>query len=287
MPGFDYFTPTGVPDALALLAEHGADAYLAAGATDLWIDLRAGKLAPKAVVSLRRIEELKGVRREDGRVLIGALTSHAAIEDDAALAGEFTALHQACAGIGSRQVRNVATIGGNICNAAPCADSAVAALLYDGVAVVQNAKGTREIPLTDFFVAPNETVLTYGDITTGVGLPTVPERTFAGYWKHSRRRGVELPLLGVGARVTLAPDRTVTTARIALGVCYPTPARAREAEAVLEGRPLTLETVREAAQVAAKESKVRDTWRGEAWYRREMIRVLIPRVLTHAGALEA
>jgi len=116
-------------------------------------------------------------------------------------------------------------------------------------------------------------------------VPAPGERTFAHSWKHTRRKGVELPLLGVGARLTLAADGTVQKAHIALGVCAPMPTRSTEAEKVLEGQKLTAELVAKAGEVAAHNALVRDTWRGRGWYRREMVRVLVPRVIALSGAL--
>lgn len=285
--GLKYYRPESVDEAIRLLADLGEGAMPVGGVTDVWVEMRSGKLAPEALVSLRRIGDLRHLKPREGALTIGAGTRHADVEDSEWMAGNLPALHQACSGVGSRQVRNVATVAGNLCNAAPCADSAVALLLYDAVAVAEGPQGSREIALKDFFVAPGVTVLKHGEILTRVEVPDPGLRTYAGYWKHTRRRGIELPLLGVGTRVTFGEDgETVEKARIALGVAGPTPRRMEEAEAVMEGSPLTEETAWEAARVAASRAQVRDSFRGKAWYRREMIRVLIPRVLRRAGALE-
>ena len=285
--GLEYYRPRSVEEAIRLLTDLGEEAMLVGGATDVWVEMRSGKLTPKALVSLRGVGDLRYLEPEGSALTIGAGTRHADVEDSEWVAGNLPALHQACSGVGSRQIRNVATVGGNLCNAAPCADSAVGLLLYDAVAVTQGPAGSREIPLKDFFVAPGLTVLEHGEILARVEVPDSGPRTYAGYWKHTRRRGIELPMLGVGARITFSEDgETVEKSRIALGVAGPTPRRMEEAEAVMEGFPLTEERVLEAARMAAYQAEVRDSFRGKAWYRREMIRVLIPRVLRHAGALE-
>jgi CO/xanthine dehydrogenase FAD-binding subunit len=289
--GFDYFNPSTVGEAVELLAEGGEGTYAIAGATDFWVDVRARKLTPKRVVSLKRIEELQGLvsEREDGGALtIGALTPHACLEDSDWAANNLPALREACAGLGSRQVRNVATVGGNICNAAPCADSATALLLFDTTVSLQGPDGSRELPLDEFFVAPGQTRLLPGEILTRVNVPDPGERTFSRYLKHTRRRGVELAMMSVGVRLSLADDlRTVEGARISLGVCAPTPTCSARAEELLVGRPLTPENVARAAEAAAEDSRVRDTWRGRAWYRRQMIRVLVPRAVEQSGAYDA
>lgn len=297
----DYLRPTSLAEAISLLSSvEGAQPV--AGATDVWVGIRSKKHAPKALVSLKRIPNLRFILPDrdldayEGRgegvsgtsgVLLGAATTHGDVEDSAWMKSFFPAVHQACSGVGSRQVRNVATVGGNICNAAPCADSAVGLLLYDAQLVLVGPQGERELPLSEFFVGPGETRLGPAEILKEIKVPAPGPRTFAYYWKHTRRKGVELPLLGVGARLTLAEDGTITCARISLGVCAPMPARSVEAEKVLEGKKLTAELAQEAGEVAARNALVRDTWRGRAWYRREMVRVLVPRVIGLSGALDA
>ncbi|NLE73852.1 MAG: xanthine dehydrogenase family protein subunit M [Actinobacteria bacterium] len=295
----DYLRPASVAEALSLLSTiEGAQPV--AGATDVWVGIRSKKHSPKALVSLKNIPNLRfilpdretdayegraeGVTGDSG-VLLGAATTHGDVEDSAWMKTHFPAVHQACSGVGSRQVRNVATVGGNICNAAPCADSAVGLLLYDATLVIAGPAGERELPLSEFFVGPGETRLGPAEILKEVKVPNPGPRTYAWYWKHTRRKGVELPLLGVGARVTLDADGMVEKARVSLGVCAPMPTRSYEAEKVLEGQKLTAELAAEAGEVAAANALVRDTWRGRGWYRREMVRVLVPRVIKLSGAL--
>ncbi|NLT34293.1 MAG: xanthine dehydrogenase family protein subunit M [Gaiellales bacterium] len=294
-----YLRPTTLSEAVSFL-ETVAGAQPVAGATDVYVGIRSGKHAPAALVSLKAIPALGHLtpdsptdayegKAEGGTadlgVLIGGVVTHGAVEDSEWMRRHFPAVHQACSGVGSRQVRNVATLGGNICNAAPCADSAVGLLLYDATLILAGPAGERELPLSDFFVGPGETRLQPAEILKEIRVPAPGPRTFAHYWKHTRRKGVELPLLGVGARLTLAADGTVEVARISLGVCAPMPTRSREAEQVLEGKKLTAELVKEAGEVAAAHALVRDTWRGRGWYRREMVRVLVPRVIGLSGAL--
>lgn len=294
-----YLRPTTLSEAISLL-ETVAGAQPVAGATDVWVGIRSGKHAPAALVSLKGIPGLafltpdsptdayegraEGTTADLGLVVGGAVT-HGAVEDSEWVRRHFPALHQACSGVGSRQVRNVATLGGNICNAAPCADSAVGLLLYDATLTLAGPQGERQLAIADFFVGPGETRLAPAEILKEIRVPAPGARTFAYYWKHTRRKGVELPLLGVGARVTLSAQGLVETARISLGVCAPMPTRSREAERVLEGKKLTPELAQEAGEVAAAHALVRDTWRGRGWYRREMVRVLVPRVIGLSGAL--
>ncbi len=285
MARFAYHRPTTLSEALGMLADLGPGAVPVAGATDVWVNLRAGKIAPQALVSLRGVRELAGLHPSEHGLLIGACTPHADVEDSAWVAERLPALHQACSQVGSRQIRNVGTVGGNLCNAAPSADSAVALLLYDAECRIQGPEGHRSVPLAEFFAGPGSTVLGPGELLVEIRVP-VPEggRTFSGYRKLTRRKAMELPILGVGARVTVDESGVVTAARIALGVAGPTPCRAPEAERILEGERLGPEVVRAATDKGAHKARVCDSRRGEAGYRREMIRVLIPRILEEAGA---
>lgn len=336
MTTFEFFNPGSVEEAVDILARWSETAFPVAGATDMWVNIRSGKKLPKALVSLRRINALRGIaykggdgasaaRGADGAaggsdsggagaardaeagargsglsgavagavaargaLTIGAATPHADIEDSAWVAAHFAGLQQACAGIGSRQVRNVGTLGGNICNAAPCADSATGLMLFDATVVLAGPDGVREMPLADFFIAPGQTRRGPAEILTQIRVADPGPHTYSGYQKHTRRKGVELAMMSVGVRITLADDGiTVAKARISLGVCAPTPTCSADGEAYLEGRPLTRENAVRAAELAATESRVRDSWRGRAWYRREMIRVLVPRVIEQSGAFAA
>jgi CO/xanthine dehydrogenase FAD-binding subunit len=291
MAGFEYVRPTTLEGAVAELTARGEGAVAVAGATDLWVNIRSGKVTPEAVVSLRGVHGLDALspeRGDGGGLTIGALCPHGKVEDSLWVAEHFPAIQQGCAGLGSRQVRNVGTVGGNICNAAPCADSATALMLYDATLVLQGTAGVREVPLGEFFVGPGMTRILTGEVLREIRVADPGPNTFSRYIKHTRRRGVELAMMSVGVRVTLEADlSTVKTARISLGVCAPTPTCATRAEDLLVGRALSREAVEAAAEVAAEDSLVRDSWRGRAWYRREMIRVLVPRAVEQSGAFRA
>jgi len=306
----EFYSPGSVEDAVGMLARWSETAMPVAGATDMWVNMKSGKVRPQALVSLRGIGALRGIAYEGGGTVagaidagagggggvvaargalaIGAATPHADIEDSAWVAAHFAGLQQACAGLGSRQVRNVGTLGGNICNAAPCADSATGLMLFDASVVLAGPEGVREMPLADFFIGPGQTRRGPAEILTQIRIADPGPNTYSGYQKHTRRKGVELAMMSVGVRITLADDGvTVAKARISLGVCAPTPMCSADGEAYLEGRPLTRENAVRAAELAATESRVRDSWRGRAWYRREMIRVLVPRVIEQSGAFAA
>jgi carbon-monoxide dehydrogenase medium subunit len=297
---YEYYRPATIQEALGLMERFNGDAVYIAGGTDVMVLMRQKKLRPKALISLRNIKELS--RKEE--LVIGAGVTHREIQQDDAIRKRLEALHDAVCRLGSTQIRNVATIGGNICNAAPSADTACPLLVLDAEAVLVGAKGERHIPLDDFFVGPGKTLLQGGEILKEFTVPGVGGNTGSAYIKHTRRNAMDLPIIGIAARVTVnkndlrCRDIICATARsselltyfadeelrcedirIAMGVVAPRPIRAKAAEAVLRGRVISGETVARAAEVAASESSPRDSVRGEAWYRREMVKVLVQRAI--------
>ena len=188
-------------------------------------------------------------------------------------------LHDAVKNIGSVQIRNVATIGGNLVNAVPSADGAIPLIALDGKANIYGTKGKRSMPLSRFFLGPGQCDLERGEILTDIVIPPPAARTGGAYVKHGRREAMELPMLGVGVLLSLDEDMlTCANVRICLGVAAPTPFRPLSAEKFLVGKPVNEENLAEAGTMAGLESKVRDSIRGVAWYRREMVGVLVKRM---------
>jgi carbon-monoxide dehydrogenase medium subunit len=177
------------------------------------------------------------------------------------------------------QIRNVATIGGNLVNAVPSADGAIPLIALDAKANIYGTKGQRSIELRRFFLGPGQCDLDEGEILTEVVIPPLAPRTGNAYIKHGRREAMELPMLGVGVLLSLEEDMaTCAKARICLGVAAPTPFRALQAEKHLAGKTVDENNLSEAGRIAGQESKVRDSIRGVAWYRREMVGVLVKRM---------
>jgi aerobic carbon-monoxide dehydrogenase medium subunit len=192
---------------------------------------------------------------------------------------DFPVLADAVTQIGSVQIRNVATLGGNIVNAVPSADGAIPLITLGAQVRIRGPKGERSMELEDFFIGPGQTLLEPGEILMEFIIPKAPPRTGAAYCKHTRRAAMELPLLGVAVMLSLGEDAiTCSQARIGLGVHAPTPMRAKNAERLLEGNPLSEEALQKAGKTASEECRARDSIRGEAWYRREMVEVLVPRM---------
>ncbi|MFH1330765.1 MAG: xanthine dehydrogenase family protein subunit M [Actinomycetota bacterium] len=193
MQAFQYARPQTVAEALALLAEHGTRARILAGGTDLVIGLRNGEIRPTVVVDLKRVAALSpGIRLEDGHLCIGATTVMRAVEQDPGVLRHFPALAEAAGCVGSVQIRNRATVVGNVCNASPAADTAPPLLVYGAFVVAASPGGERRIPIDDFFIRSGQTTLKAGELVTGVDLPLPERRMGSAYTRLTRRRGTDL-----------------------------------------------------------------------------------------------
>ena len=217
MRAFAYERPSRLDDALALLGEHGQEARPLAGGTDLIIRLRDGTLRPRIVVDLKRIAELDAeIRQADGHLRIGARTVMTDIAIDARVRDEFEALAEAAAVVGAVQIRNRATLAGNICNASPAADTAPALLVYGAIVRVAGPAGARRIPIDEFFVRSGVTTLALGELVTAIELPRPASRRGSVHVRRTRRRDL--------ASVTLAcAVLDDGTTRLAFGSLGPRP----------------------------------------------------------------
>jgi len=279
---YDYVKPASLKEVFGLLKKHGPRATLIAGGTDVMINMKNRELSPEVLISLRGLEDLRYIEKSDG-YHIGALTTHGMLEQSDVVKAELSALHDAASQVGSVQIRNVATVGGNICNAAPSADTAGPLLALGATVALEGPNGRREVPIADFFEGPSKTVLKSDEVLVEFHIPEEPGRFGSAYWKHSRRKAMDLPLLGIAVAVTLTEDKEISNARIALTVAAPLPMRAYKAEEFVKGKRLENEILAEAGRIASSEASPRDSLRGKAWYRREMIEVFVPRMATLAA----
>ncbi len=281
MRPFTYLTPKTLDEAISLYESHGEQAKYVAGGTDVLVKIKEGKLVPNYLISLKHIigQDRPFLNHETGELYVGAFCTHRSVEQSPLVQHLYPILHDAVKNIGSIQIRNVATIGGNLVNAVPSADGAIPLIALDGRANIYGAKGQRSVELRRFFLGPGQCDLEGGEILTEIVIPPLAPRSGGAYIKHGRREAMELPMLGVGVLLTLAEDMTTCAkARICLGVAAPTPFRALEAEKYLQGKNINEENLAEAGRIAGQESRVRDSIRGVAWYRREMVGVLVKRM---------
>jgi carbon-monoxide dehydrogenase medium subunit len=281
MRKFTYLAPKTMDEAISLHESYGDRAKYIAGGTDVLVKIKEGKLAPDYLISLKNIinQERPYLNHETGELFIGAFITHRSIEKSSVIQLNYPILHDAVKNIGSVQIRNVATIGGNLVNAVPSADGAIPLIALDGKAHIYGTKGHRSVDLRRFFLGPGQCDLERGEILLEIVIPPPLPRSSGAYMKHGRREAMELPMLGVG--VVLGLEENMTTcarARICLGVAAPTPLRCLEAEKYLVGKAIDENSLAEAGRIAGEESRVRDSIRGLAWYRREMVGVLVKRM---------
>lgn len=271
MHAFTYERPATLAQAVALLEAHGPEARALAGGTDLIIRLRDGSLAPTVVVDLKRIAELRpGIVEVDGRLVIGATTVMTDIAADPRIRRRFEALAEAAAVVGSVQIRNRATLGGNICNASPAADTAPALLVHGAVVIVAGAAGSRRIPIDGWFVRSGLTTLGRGELVTAIELPLPASPMGSVHLRRTRRRGHDLASVTVCCGV----DKAGLT-RLAYGSVGPRPILAVDTTGVLadpaaapEARDELLDRMLSEASPSAR------SMRASPAYRLAMLRVL-------------
>lgn len=302
MKRFDYLIPKTMDELFSLLNQYGNKAALIAGGTDIMVMIKKNEISPEVLISLKAIEGLDEIKF-NGDLKIGSMVTHRLIEKSNLIRKHFTALSDAVDVLGSVQIRNVATIGGNICNAAPSCDTGPPLLVLNARLKLKSSKSERIVPIDQFFKGPGETALEPGEILTEILIPKPLPNTGSSYWKHQRRKALDLPIVGIAVLISLnkstisrtdifSPQNNISTIlhqlekedlicneiRIALGVSAPTPIRVYKAEELLRGKKLTRELIEEVAEMASKEAKPRDTIRGEAWYRREIINIYVKRM---------
>jgi CO/xanthine dehydrogenase FAD-binding subunit len=279
-PPFAYHRPGSTAEACRLLAADPAATVLAGG-TDLMVHLRQpwrGR-RPSAVVSLRRVEELRRVEVDAAWLRVGAMVSLTALLEHPVVAREYPVLPFTARYMGSPAVRNLATVGGNLANASPAADLPPVLLALDAVAVVASPAGARRLPLADLFRGPGRTALEAGELLAAVEVPRQHAGWAVRYERLDVRRAMDIALAAVALAVRPGPDGTVGEARVALGAVAPTPVRVPAAEAALAGRRLDATTIAAAAAAAAAAARPIDDVRASAGYRREMVEVLVRRGL--------
>jgi carbon-monoxide dehydrogenase medium subunit len=277
---FEYHEPTSLAEATALGAAFDADGRFLAGGTDLIIQMRRGTLSPRHVMSLHRVPGLDGVT-VDGAVTLGALVTHRTLERHPAFQGRLRGLVEGAEVIGGHQVRNVATVGGNIVNASPAADLVAVLLALDASVTCVSPGSERTFPLDSFLAGPGQTAKRPGEVLTTVRFPALPERSATAFLKAGRRKAMEISVVCVAARLTLDEERErCVEARIALGAVAPTTWRARSAEQALAGRAPTGDVLRQAGRLAAADCRPISDVRASARYRAHLVEVLVPRALT-------
>ena len=281
----EYLFPSSVEDALAMLAEREGRARLVAGGTDLVIQLTEGRRAADCLVDITRIAGLDRITLEDGMIVLGANVTHRQASESPLVRERATVLAEACRAVGSLQIRNVGTLGGNVVNAMPAADGTTALLALEAEVEIADESGWRWVPLPDLFVGPGVSrVDSTREMLTAFRFQALGERQGSALERIARRRALALPILICALVVTLSEGaENFESARIALGPVAPVPFRASQAEESLHGAPISLETMTRAGEIATQESHPRSSLlRASKEYRQEVIKVLVRRGLERA-----
>lgn len=288
MKAFDHYTPTTLPEALALLGRLDGQARVIAGGTDLMLKMKAGAATPAAVVNIKRLPELKGIKHlvvesptnppthQNIGLRIGALTTLRELTRSPLIQERYPVLAEAAGVMASEQIRSFATVGGNLCNAAPSADLAPPLIALEATVRLAGPGGDRHLPLEAFFLGPGRSALEADELLREIILPPPEERVL--YFKQAPRAYMDIAVVGVAVSLHLV-NGLCQRVRIALGAVAPVPLRVRQVEPELTGQPLTADRIERAASLAATACSPIDDVRGSAWYRRRMVQVLARRAL--------
>jgi xanthine dehydrogenase FAD-binding subunit len=279
-----------VLEAVELLRFHPG-ARVIAGGSDVLIKVREGRLAGATLVSIHGIDELRGVRlTEDGALRIGALTSFSHIQADPLIRQYIGVLGDAAGTVGGPQIRNIGTIGGNVCNGVTSADTASTLVAYEAIMEYTGPEGTRRIPVAEHYIAAGKTALAPDEILTAIIIPKESYANTAGHYiKYAMREALDIATIGCSANVRLSygkkdgkGEKTIERLRLAYGVTGPVPMRAFGAEAAANGKPADAKTVETAASAVLDDIKPRDSWRASAAFRSHLAVELAGRAITEA-----
>lgn len=279
MPTFEYyFRPETVEEVVSLLMRYGEEAKILAGGTDLLVLMRSRSVVPRCVVDITRLPGLDYIKKEKTDTLkIGALATLRAVELSNLVKEEYPLLNEAVTRMANTQIRNMATVVGNICRASPSADTAPPLLALEASVEISGPDESRIVPLESFFTGPGETVLKPSEMVTEILVPKLRINTGTAFLRATRV-AADLAKVSV-ASVVVVEDGTCKVARIALGGVAPTPIRARAAEDLLMGNKLEDRVIEEAASLAVEESKPISDVRSTEEYRREICKVLVSRAI--------
>ena len=279
LPEFDLLTPQTLPEALDMLAAGAPKVVPLAGGTNLIVDMRSGRHRPSALMDIAGLE-LRSVRREDGHLVMGSGVTIAQVLEDPLIAQYATALRESAAVFANPLVRNRATVGGNLVDGSPAANTAPPLLVLDAEVELMSQEGTRRVPLDDFLVGVRQTLRQSEELLTAIRWPVPSPRSAAAFYKIGLRKSDAIAVVSVAVMIAYDERGHCERSRIALGSVSPRVIRIYAAEEMLRGQPLTDKAIAEAARLSAKATSPIDDIRGSAAYRRRVTEVLVRRLLT-------
>jgi len=281
MPIKEYFKPDNLEHVHELIISSPIPAKVSAGCTDITIQLSQKDSPPTRLISLKNIRELSGIREsEGGDIFIGATVSHADIAQSPLLMRVFPALAKASGLVAAPSIRNMGTIGGNICNASPSADTAPPLLAYDAKAVIWKSAAEKIIPVDKMFVGPSASILKADEVLKGFVLKPL-NGLIADFEKLGIRRAMEIALVNVCIAIQLNDNNVCKKIRIALGAVAPTPMRAKKAEAKITDRIISRSLITQTAETAMNEIAPITDIRASAGYRKKTVGALVEKILQH------
>ena len=275
----EYFEPKSISEALSVLVKHGAEAKVIAGGTDVMVDIKF-KEEPGSLVNIKKLPGMSGIKENGGSLRIGALATIRDLETNALVRDKLPVLWEASHQFASLQVRNTATIGGNICRASPSGETLAPLLVLGATGKCAFSDGEKSQPFTSFFQGPGKSVLGAKGLLTAIDVPYPAAGSKSVYLKHAVRGAMDIAMVGVAVLITPDPGKNnMQDVRIGLGAVAPTPIRAPKTEALLRGKPLTAALLKEAAALAASESSPISDQRSSGEYRRWIVEALTRRGL--------
>ena len=266
-------------EAVKLLSEN-PESMIIAGGSDVLIQMREGKLAGKELVSIQKIDELRGITiDEEGTIRIGSLNSFTDIYENSIIRENILVLAEAVYQVGSKQIRNIGTIGGNTCNGITSADSAATLLAFDAVVEIYGKEGIRTIDLKDFYISAGKVRLNHDEIQTALLIKKESYEGYEGaYYKYASRNALDIATATCSVNVKLDKDqKIIEDCRVAYGVAGPIPLRAYEAEKFLQGKECNKANLDEFADIAIDQLNPRDSWRASKEFRVHMMREMTKR----------
>ncbi len=283
LPEFEFWPAKSLEGALEKLAHGGGEVLPIAGGTNLIVELRGGRHAPKALLNIEKLRELRRLEREDGWIVADGAITLAEVLDSPLTGEQGGSLREAARTFASPLVRNRATLGGNLADGSPAADSAPPLLALDAEVELASCAGVRRLPLSKFFLNVGATARRPDELITALRWPAPNPRTAFGYTKVGLRKADAISVASVAIALEAGKEGHCRKARIALGSIAPTPLRAVEAEALLEGEVPTPALIGEAARLAGEAASPISDIRGTAGYRRHVVTVLVRRLVEEAA----
>ncbi|MBW1658869.1 MAG: xanthine dehydrogenase family protein subunit M [Deltaproteobacteria bacterium] len=282
-PKFRYAVPKTVRDAVEILhaaTEKGEKAIVLAGGTDLMVQLREKSLVPDLVVDISRVTSLTKIERMGNEIRIGPLVTHSMLASSDLIREYVGVLSEAARTVGSPQIRNLGTLGGNIVNASPAADTIPALVILDAQLILTGPKGDRTLPITDFFEGPYETVIEADELLTGVIVPLPPPSGRAIFLKLARRKALAIARMNLACMLYYNRQKEVFEwVRLCVGSSTPRPVRMTEAEKILEGQPFTDVVLQKAGQAAAEQMVALSGLRSSTAYKKPVVGDLVIRAV--------